>query len=95
MAKANMALEKVSMPERDPKERATCFEEVATGYTPEMAMEEAARCLQCKARPCVTGCPVGVKIPDFIQKMAEGNFLEAYQIITGSLRQSLSAGITV
>ena len=83
MAKANMALEKVSMPERDPKERATCFEEVATGYTPEMAMEEA-RCLQCKARPCVTGCPVGVKIPDFIQKMAEGNFLEAYQIITST-----------
>ena len=48
MAKPNMALEKVPMPERDPKERATCFEEVAMGYTPEMAMEEATRCLNCK-----------------------------------------------
>lgn len=56
MAKPNMALEKVPMPERDPKERATCFEEVAMGYTPEMAMEEATRCLNCKAKPCVAGC---------------------------------------
>ena len=72
MAKPNMALEKVPMPERDPKERATCFEEVAMGYTPEMAMEEATR------------CPVGVRIPEFIQQMAAGNFLEAYQIITST-----------
>ena len=79
-----MALEKVPMPERDPKERATCFEEVATGYTPEMAMEEATRCLNCKAKPCVAGCPVGVRIPEFIQQMAAGNFLEAYQIITST-----------
>ena len=84
MAKPNMALEKVPMPERDPKERATCFEEVATGYTPEMAMEEATRCLNCKAKPCVSGCPVGVRIPEFIQQMAAGNFLEAYQIITST-----------
>lgn len=84
MAKPNMALEKVPMPERDPKERATCFEEVATGYTPEMAMEEATRCLNCKAKPCVAGCPVGVRIPEFIQQMAAGNFLEAYQIITST-----------
>ena len=84
MAKPNMALEKVPMPERDPKERATCFEEVAMGYTPEMAMEEATRCLNCKAKPCVAGCPVGVRIPEFIQQMAAGNFLEAYQIITST-----------
>ena len=84
MAKPNMALEKVPMPERDPKERATCFEEVAKGYTPEMAMEEATRCLNCKAKPCVAGCPVGVRIPEFIQQMAAGNFLEAYQIITST-----------
>ena len=84
MAKPNMALEKVPMPERDPKERATCFEEVAMGYTPEMAMEEATRCLNCKAKPCVSGCPVGVRIPEFIQQMAAGNFLEAYQIITST-----------
>ena len=84
MAKPNMALEKVPMPERDTKERATGFEEVATGYTPEMAMGEAARCLNCKAKPCVAGCPVGVRIPEFIQQMAAGNFLEAYQIITST-----------
>ena len=84
MAKPNMALEKVPMPERDPKERATCFEEVAMGYTPEMAMEEATRCLNFKAKPCVAGCPVGVRIPEFIQQMAAGNFLEAYQIITST-----------
>ena len=84
MAKPNMALEKVPMPERDPKERATCFEDVAPGYTPEMAMEEATRCLNCKAKPCVAGCPVGVRIPEFIQQMAAGNFLEAYQIITST-----------
>lgn len=81
MAKANMALTKVPMPERDPKERATCFEEVATGYTSEMAQEEATRCLNCKAMPCVNGCPVGVKIPDFISKIASGDFEEAYDII--------------
>lgn len=81
MAKANMALTKVPMPERDPKERATCFEEVAIGYTSEMAQEEATRCLGCKAMPCVNGCPVGVKIPNFISKIASGEFEEAYDII--------------
>ena len=81
MAKPNMALEKVPMPERDPKERATCFEEVAMGYTPEQAQEEATRCLHCKAKPCVSGCPVGVPIPDFIAAVAAGDFLQAYDII--------------
>ncbi len=79
---ANMAMEKVPMPERDPKERAKCFEEVSTGYTAAMAQEEAARCLGCKAMPCVKGCPVGVQIPNFIQKIAEGDFEGAYTTIT-------------
>ena len=79
---ANMAMEKVPMPERDPKERAKCFEEVSTGYTVAMAQEEAARCLGCKAMPCVKGCPVGVRIPDFIGKIAEGDFAGAYETIT-------------
>ena len=79
---ANMAMEKVPMPERDPKERARCFEEVSTGYTAAMAQEEASRCLGCKAMPCVKGCPVGVKIPDFIGKIAEGDFEGAYDTIT-------------
>ena len=74
----NKSLEKVAMPERDPKERATNFEEVALGYTPEMAMEEAERCINCKNRPCVSGCPVNVQIPDFISLVKEGKFLEAY-----------------
>lgn len=81
MAKANMAQTKVPMPERDPKERATCFEEVALGYSPEQAQEEATRCLHCKARPCISGCPVEVDIPDFIRKIAEGDFFGAVDVI--------------
>ena len=79
--KFNMTPTKVPMPERDPKERAKCFEEVAMGYTPEQAQEEATRCLHCKAKPCVSGCPVGVPIPDFIAAVAAGDFLQAYDII--------------
>lgn len=79
--KRNMSLEKVAMPERDPKERATNFEEVAMGYTAEMALEESQRCLQCKNAPCVSGCPVNVKIPDFIGLVQEGKFIEAYDKI--------------
>jgi glutamate synthase (NADPH/NADH) small chain len=81
---ANMSLKKVAMPEQDPNVRNKNFEEVALGYTKEMAMEEATRCLNCKAKPGVAGCPVGVRIPEFIQQMAAGNFLEAYQIITST-----------
>ncbi|MGN0621294.1 MAG: NADPH-dependent glutamate synthase [Porcipelethomonas sp.] len=81
---ANMALEKVKMPEQDPKERARNFKEVTLGYTKEMAMEEAARCLNCKNKPCVSGCPVGVKIPEFISKIAEDKIDEAYDIITST-----------
>ena len=60
---ANMSLKKVAMPEQDPNVRNKNFEEVALGYTKEMAMEEATRCLNCKNKPCVNGCPVNVPIP--------------------------------
>ncbi len=81
---ANMALEKVPMPEQDPKVRARNFEEVTLGYSKAMAMEEAKRCLSCKHKPCVSGCPVGVRIPEFIAKVAEGDFDAAYDIITST-----------
>lgn len=73
----NMSLTKVPMPEQEPNIRNKNFEEVTTGYTPEMAIEEAQRCLNCKHKPCVSGCPVGVQIPEFIALVAEGKFLEA------------------
>ena len=79
--KKNMSLTKVAMPERDPIERSTNFEEVALGYTEEMALEEAARCLGCKNRSCVAGCPVNVQIPEFIALVQEGKFIEAYEKI--------------
>ena len=78
----NMNPKKNPMPTLAPDIRATCFEEVAQGYGEEVAKEEAARCLHCKHRPCVSGCPVGVAIPDFLAEVAEGNFEEAYKIIT-------------
>ena len=77
----NMSLNKVVMPEQDPKVRARNFEEVTLGYTEEMAVEEAERCLNCKNKPCVTGCPVGVKIPEFIAKVKEKAFYGAYEVI--------------
>lgn len=73
----NMSQTKVPMPEQAPNIRNKNFEEVTTGYTPEMAVEEAQRCLNCKHKPCVSGCPVGVQIPEFISLVAEGKFLEA------------------
>ena len=79
---ANMNPKKTPMPEQDAKLRARNFKEVALGYTEEMAREEAARCLNCKNRPCVAGCPVNVRIPEFIEKVAEGNFAAAYDIIS-------------
>ena len=81
---ANMSLKKVPMPEQDPKVRARNFGEVALGYTPEMAMTEAGRCLNCKNPKCVEGCPVNVRIPEFISKVAEGDFKTAYEIITST-----------
>ena len=81
---ANMNPKKTPVPEQDPKVRATNFEEVCLGYTPEQAMEEAARCLNCKNPLCRQGCPVSVRIPEFIQKVAAGEFEEAYEIITST-----------
>lgn len=81
---ANMSLKKVPMPEQEPNVRNKNFLEVSTGYTEEMAKEEATRCLNCKNSPCVNGCPVNVHIPEFIAKVAAGEFEEAYKIITST-----------
>ena len=78
---ANMSLKKVPMPEQDPKVRAHNFEEVTLGYTAEQAIEEANRCLGCKNPKCVEGCPVNVRIPEFIKKIQEGDFKAAHDII--------------
>lgn len=78
----NMKMTKNPMPVQDPEVRITNVEEVALGYTPEMAIDEAKRCLHCKHKPCVSGCPVNIYIPEFIAEVAEGNFVEAYNIIS-------------
>ena len=78
----NMSMTKVVMPEQAPDVRNKNFEEVALGYTKEMAMEEAGRCLNCPKKPCMDGCPVNVPIPGFIERVAEGDFEAAYEIIT-------------
>ena len=78
---ANMSPTRVPMPEQDPNVRNKNFEEVSLGYTEEQAIEEANRCLECKNRPCVSGCPVGVPIPEFIAKIKVGDFQGAYDII--------------
>jgi len=77
----NMSLKKVAIPEQDPNVRNKNFDEVSLGYTEEMAIEEAQRCLNCKHKPCVAGCPVNVKIPEFIEQVARGDFEEAYQTV--------------
>lgn len=84
MPKPNMSLMKNPMPTQDPTVRAHNFDEVALGYTEEMALDEAARCLSCKNAPCVSGCPVNIHIPDFIARVREGDFEAAYQIISES-----------
>ena len=81
MAKANMSPVKNKMPEQDPNVRNKNFQEVALGYTEEQAVDEATRCLGCKKHPCMEGCPVSIKIPDFIAKVAERDFEGAFQII--------------
>lgn len=78
---ANMSPRKVPMPEQDPQVRNRNFSEVALGYTEEMAVEEAQRCLNCKHRPCMSGCPVNVRIPEFITLIAAGEFEKAYEKI--------------
>jgi glutamate synthase (NADPH) small chain len=81
--KERLAIKRVHMPERDAVERSKCFEEVNTGLSMEDAVREAQRCLMCKTRPCVEGCPVSVSIPEFIGKLADGNFAEAARILRG------------
>ena len=78
---ANMRLDKNPMPAQDPNVRNKNFLEVATGYTEEQALDEAARCLNCKNHPCVNGCPVNVHIPEFIAKIVEKDYEGAYQVI--------------
>ena len=81
---ANMSLKKNPMPSQDPQVRSGNFDEVALGYTEAQALDEAQRCLHCKNKPCMQGCPVMVHIPDFIAKVAEGDFETAYQIIAAT-----------
>ncbi|NIM04170.1 MAG: NADPH-dependent glutamate synthase [Armatimonadetes bacterium] len=73
--------QRVEMPRRDPEKRARDFEEVALGYNEEQARTEASRCLGCKNRPCVAGCPVGIDIPGFVAKTAAGDYSGAIQLI--------------
>lgn len=77
-------MKKVPVREQEPKVRAANFEEVCLGYNEKEAMEEAGRCLNCKNAQCVKGCPVSIDIPGFIAQTKEGNFEEAYQIISKS-----------
>ena len=81
---ANMSLKKNPMPSQDPNVRNKNFDEVALGYTEEQALDEATRCLHCKNKPCMQGCPVMVHIPDFIAEVAKGDFEAAYQIIAAT-----------
>ena len=84
MAKANMSLTRNAMPTQDASVRAHNFDEVALGYTGQQAIDEAMRCLNCKNMPCVAGCPVKIHIPEFINKIKEGDFEGAYQVISKS-----------
>ena len=81
---ADMSKCKHPMPEQEPLVRNKNFDEVALGYDEETAIAEAQRCLNCKNSPCVSGCPVNVRIPEFIAKVAEGQFEEAYKIVTST-----------
>ncbi len=78
---ANMSLRKNEMPVQAPEIRNKNFDEVALGYTEEQAIDEAKRCLNCKNKPCMGGCPVQIDIPSFIAKVAEGDFQGAYDVI--------------
>ena len=81
---ANMSLKKNEMPVQAPNIRKRNFEEVALGYTPAQAIDEANRCLNCKNKPCVSGCPVAIDIPSFIAKIRESDFEGAYEILSKS-----------
>lgn len=80
----NMSLQKNAMPSQDPDIRNKNFKEVALGYTKELALDEAQRCLNCKNSPCIKGCPVSIDIPKFIEKVKEEDFEGAYQVIAKS-----------
>ena len=80
----NLSKTKVPMPTQDARTRAKNFDEVALGYTEAQAREEAARCLGCKAKPCTGGCPVGIDIPAFIEKITLGDYEGAYEVISRS-----------
>ena len=77
----NMSPKKNEMPSQPPEVRNKNFQEVALGYTEEIALDEAARCLNCKHKPCVDGCPVNINIPEFIKKITEKDYEGAYQVI--------------
>ena len=79
--KERMAIPPQAMPEQDAQVRAHNMDEVATGYTAEMAKCEASRCMQCPTKPCMQGCPVAINIPGFLAKVAEGDFAGALKII--------------
>ena len=81
---ANMQMNKTPMPEQDPQVRSGNFLEVALGYTLEQAQNEAKRCLNCKNKPCVSGCPVGIPIPEFVSKVAEGDLEGAYELLSNA-----------
>jgi glutamate synthase (NADPH/NADH) small chain len=72
---------RIEMPKQSPEQRISNFEEVALGYTAEMAMQEASRCLQCKKAPCIAGCPVNIEIPEFIERIREGDFIGSIRVI--------------
>ncbi len=78
---AKLDLNRQEMPRQAPEVRGKNFKEVALGYSAEQAKAEASRCIQCPKRPCTTGCPVGVDIPDFIKAFAEGNITESVKIL--------------
>ena len=78
----NMQMTKTPMPEQDPQVRSANFQEVALGYTLEQAQNEARRCLDCKQKPCVQGCPVGIPIPEVMEKVAAGELEQAYLLLS-------------
>jgi len=81
--KVKIDLNRVSMPQQKPEVRARNYSEVALGYADEMALQEAARCIQCPKRPCVEGCPVNVDIPEFIKEIRDNNMPDAVEVLKG------------
>ncbi len=80
-AKTKIDLNRVDMPRQEPKTRARNFNEVALGYTHDMALQEANRCIQCVKRNCIKGCPVNVDIPDFIKALRENDMQRAVEVL--------------